>query len=95
MGHLSEKVLAQPVGRDVLARARLVELVTCAEVKYLRALTRPVTVPDFGHSVEPLIVELGDTASSDPLTDSESEGCVFDSLYSSPDEFLLALFDRD
>lgn len=92
--HLSDEVLALPVARDLLARASLVERVTCPNDEFVRIWTRPLTVPDFGHSEEPLIVDLtGDGTPVAPPDEDEPEGCTFDTLYSSAEHLLLALFE--
>ncbi|MDG2113001.1 MAG: PEP/pyruvate-binding domain-containing protein, partial [Actinomycetota bacterium] len=96
--HLSDEVLALPVGRDVLARASRIELVTCPNDEFVRLWTRPLTVPDFGYSDEPLIVDLtGEGAGAGaPAEEQEAEndGCAFDTLHSSAEHLLLALFPQ-
>ena len=86
--HLSAEVLGLPIPRDVLARAELVERVTCANEVFVRVRTPALSTPDFGYSQEPLIVVL-----TDDETDDEPGECEFDVLYGAPSTLLQELFE--
>ncbi len=82
----------QPIPRDVLARARLVERVDCptgdgATVITIEVFTDPLRLPDMGFGVDPFVV--GDGGRAD---DTE---CARSVLYATPDQYLLELIERE
>lgn len=88
-------VQAMPIPRDVLARARLVEQVTCdldsgdgpLTVSGVEVLTDPLLVPDVGFGSEPFIVT--DDSLYPVLRGAAS--CRRQILHSTPDQFLIEL----
>lgn len=87
-----QSLLDQPIPRDVLSRARLVERVDCptgdgATVITIEVFTDPLRLPDMGFDVDPFVV--GDRGRAD---DAE---CARSVLYATPDQYLLELIERD
>ncbi len=91
-------VIDLPVPRDVLARARLIEEVTCAAGTHVDVFTTPNLIPDIGYDTEPFSTAGSSTADSleapAHAADEREAGCTVDVLFSSPDEFLVALLDQ-
>ena len=86
-------LLDQPIPRDVLARARLVERVDCptgdgATVITIEVFTDPLRSPDMGYGVDPLVV--GSEAGR-----ADAADCDRSVLYATPDQYLLELIERE
>lgn len=77
-------VLSLPIPLDVLARAQLIDEITCRGDDRLEIFTDPVLVPDMGYSETPLVVPV----------DTDSEVCGRNVLYSTPDHFLNELLAK-
>jgi hypothetical protein len=68
--HVSARLRAGPIPRDVLSRARRIETLSCRgaglELTALEVLTNPDVAPDVGHSQLPLLAGLGVTLDGMP-----------------------------
>ncbi len=87
-----QSLLDQPIPRDVLSRARLVERVDCptgdgATVITIEVFTDPLRLPDMGFGVDPFVVGEGG-----PEDDAACDRSV---LYATPDQYLLELIERE
>ncbi len=88
------EVVALPIPRDALARARLVEKVTCDEgnaigASAIEVRTDPLVVPDVGYNDEPLVVN-----ATPGFASAVDDDCDREILYSTPDQFLIELLER-
>ena len=80
---VAPEVLALPIPRDIVARARLIEEVDCGQGQpTIEILTDALSLPDMGYSETPLV--LGDPASG--ATGSE---CERTTLLSTPEQYLF------
>lgn len=79
-------LLAEPIPRDVLARANLVRRVSCPEPdgSWLEVFTNPLLVPDVGFSQKPF------RTSSAPI-EQTSDSCITTQLFATADRFLSEL----
>jgi hypothetical protein len=86
---LPDDVLALPLPRDLLARARNIQQVTCTEgdtsvVVAIEVLTDPSASPDLGYSEHPFVFE------PDPAVVGDA-GCERTTLFTTTDHFLIEL----
>ena len=78
------------IPRDVLARARLVERVSCpltdgSSAVAVTVLTDPLIGPDVGYSIEPFV--LGEVGA----IPADQSSCTAEILYSTPQQYLIEL----
>jgi hypothetical protein len=84
------QVLGLPIPRDIVARARNIDRITCPSgddtIFAVEVLTDPLLAPDVGYAGSPYLHE------SDP--DAVIDGdCDRETLYSIPDHFLFDLLE--
>ncbi len=77
-----------PIPRDVLARARRIEEVTCSGETHVDVYTTPFLAPDIGYDSAPF------STSPNHAADETENGCDKEVLFSSPDEFLTELLEK-